>query len=167
MVRWKIREMEKDHLDQVMEIEKMSFPTPWTKSMFLDELSSPLSFHFVASKRENQGDLVLCYIIFWMFLGEVHILNLATHPAFRELGIARSLLLFTLDFSYQRGGILYLLEARKGNQAALNLYQKVGFSSWGVRKKYYSDTGEDAIIMGFFYGDRIYGTKGDEQSRLP
>jgi ribosomal-protein-alanine N-acetyltransferase len=167
MVRWKIREMDKDHLEQVMEIERASFPTPWTENMFLYELTSPLSFHFVASKWEKGSDMVLCYIVFWMFRGEVHILNLATHSAFRKLGIAHSLLLFTLDFSYRRGGILYLLEVRKGNQAAINLYQKVGFASWGVRKKYYADTGEDAIIMGLFYGDRTSETKGDEQSRLP
>ena len=166
-MQWKIREMDRDHLEQVMEIERASFPTPWTEKMFLHELSSPLSFHFVASHRENRHDLVLCYIIFWMFSGEVHILNLATHPAFRRLGIARSLLLFALDFSYSRGGIWYLLEAREGNQAALHLYQKVGFASYGVRRKYYADTGEDAILMGLFYGDRIYGKKDDEQSRLP
>jgi ribosomal-protein-alanine N-acetyltransferase len=157
--------MRDDHIEQVMEIERASFAVPWTKGMFLYELTSPLSYHFVASKREKRGDLVLCYIIFWMFRGEVHILNLATHPAFRRLGIAHSLLLFSLDFSYRRGGILHLLEVRKGNEAALTLYHRVGFASWGVRKKYYADTGEDAVIMGLFYGDRIYGTKR-EQSRL-
>jgi len=174
MVRWKIQEMDKSHLEQVMEIERASFPTPWTEKMFLEELASPLSFRFVASRRERHltkgsppADFVLCYIIFWMFREEVHILNLATHPDFRRLGIARSLLLFTLDFSYKRGSILYLLEAREGNQSALNLYQKLGFSSCGVRKRYYADTGEDAILMGLFYGDRIYEEKDDGQSRLP
>lgn len=174
MVRWKIQEMDKSHLEQVMEIERASFPTPWTEKMFLEELASPLSFDFVATRKERHltkgsppADFVLCYIIFWMFREEVHILNLATHPDFRRLGIARSLLLFTLDFSYKRGSILYLLEAREGNQSALNLYQKLGFSSCGVRKRYYADTGEDAILMGLFYGDRIYEEKDDGQSRLP
>jgi ribosomal-protein-alanine N-acetyltransferase len=157
MLRWKIGEMGINHLAQVMEIERASFPTPWTEKMFLDELASPLSFHFMASQPEKRRDFILCYIIFWMFKEEVHILNLATRPAFRRLGIAHSLLLFALDFSYQRGGILYLLEARERNQAALRLYQKVGFSPCGVRKKYYVDTGEDAILMGLFYGDRTYG----------
>jgi ribosomal-protein-alanine N-acetyltransferase len=159
-VRWKIREMEKDHIEQVMEIERASFSIPWTKEMFLYELDSSLSFHFVASRWENRRDLVLCYVIFWMFKEEVHILNLATHPAFRQRGIANSVLLFVLDFAYRRGAILYLLEVRKGNQAALRLYRKVGFASWGVRTKYYADTGEDAIIMGLFYGDRAYRSKG-------
>jgi ribosomal-protein-alanine N-acetyltransferase len=174
MVQWKIQEMDKSHLEQIMKIERASFPTPWTEKMFLEELASPLSFHFVATRRERHltkgsplADFVLCYIIFWMFREEVHILNLATNPDFRRLGIARSLLLFTLDFSYKKGGIVYLLEAREGNQSALNLYQKLGFSSCGVRKRYYADTDENAILMGLFYGDRIYEEKDDGQSRLP
>ena len=159
--------MRKDHIEQVMEIEKASFPMPWTKSMFLYEITSPLSFHFVATKPETKGDQVLCYIIFWMLMEEVHILNLATHPAFRGRGIAHSLLLFSLDFAYKRGGILYLLEVRKGNEAALNLYYKVGFAAWRVRRKYYADTGEDALIMRLFYGDRTYEKTNTRQSRLP
>jgi ribosomal-protein-alanine N-acetyltransferase len=83
---------------------------------------------------------------------------LATHPDFRKLGIASALLLFVLDFAYKRGVILYLLEVREGNHAAVSLYRKVGFTSWGVRKKYYADTDEDGIIMGLFYADRLYGT---------
>lgn len=162
MVQWNIGEMDQNHLEQVMEIEQASFPTPWTEKMFLEELTSPLSFHFIASQQEKRHDLVLSYIIFWMLKEEVHILNLATHPAFRRLGIAHSLLLFALDFSYRRGGILYLLEAREKNQAALHLYQKAGFVSCGIRKRYYTDTGEDAILMGLFYGDRIHKEKDDE-----
>jgi ribosomal-protein-alanine N-acetyltransferase len=158
--------MRRDHLEQVLEIERASFPTPWTKGMFLKEFNSPLSFHFVATKPAPQGDLVVCYVIFWMLMEEVHILNLATHPTFRRLGIAHSLLLFSLDFAYRRGGKVYLLEVRRGNQAALNLYQKVGFTALRVRRKYYADTGEDAFIMRLFYGDRTYEKKGDEQSRL-
>ena len=150
-----------------MQIEKASFPTPWTSGMFLAELTSPRSYHFVATRQGGKKDLVLSYIFFWLFMEEVHILNLATHPDFRKLGIASSLLLFVLDFAYQRGGILYLLEVREGNQAAVSLYRKVGFTSWGVRKKYYADTDEDGIIMGFFYADRLCGTKNDEQSHLP
>lgn len=166
-VRWEINEMRREHMAQVMEIERASFPTPWTKKMFFDKLNSPLSYHFVATKPETKDDIVLCYIIFWMLMEEVHILNVATHPAFRNRGIAHSLLLFSLDFSYRRGGILYLLEVRRGNQAALNLYQKVGFTAWRVRRNYYADTGEDALIMRLFYGDRTYEKRGDEQSRLP
>jgi ribosomal-protein-alanine N-acetyltransferase len=162
-----IHTMRKKHIEQVMEIERASFPTPWTKHMFLKELSSPLSYPFVVTKSEARGDVVVCYIIFWMLLEEVHILNLATHADYRRLGIAHSLLHFSLDFTYKRGSIVYFLEVRRGNQAAIDLYRKVGFASWRVRRHYYADTGEDAIIMRLFYGDRAYEKKGDEQSRLP
>jgi ribosomal-protein-alanine N-acetyltransferase len=166
-VRWKIQEMTKEHIEQVLEIERASFLTPWTKRMFLDEMNAPLSYPFVVTTSETRGELVICYIIFWLLLEKVHILNLATHPAYRRLGIAHSLLHFSLDVAYKKGGIVYLLEVRRGNQAAIDLYQKVGFASWRVRRNYYADTGEDALIMRLFYGDRAYEKKGDEQSRLP
>ena len=165
-MRWKINEMRKDHIEQVLEIEKASFPTPWTKSMFLDKFNSPFFFNFVATDSERKGDLVVCYIIFWMLREEVHILNLATHPAYRRLGIAHSLLLFSLDFAYKRGAIAYLLEVRRGNEAALNLYEKVGFAPWRIRRNYYADTGEDALKMRLLCGDRIYEKKVGEPSRL-
>lgn len=166
-MRWLIKEMLNDHVAQIMEIERKSFITPWTKDMFLHEMTAPFSFHFVALAGDDAGgDQVVCYIIFWILMEEVHILNLATHPDFRKQGIAHSLLLFALDFSYKKGGILYFLEVRRRNQAALNLYRKVGFAAWRVRRNYYADTGEDALIMRLFYGDRIYARQGDGQSRL-
>jgi ribosomal-protein-alanine N-acetyltransferase len=166
-VRWNIQEMRKEHIEQALEIEKASFLTPWTKRMFIDEINSPLSYPFVVTTSETRGELVICYIILWLLIEEVHILNIATHPAYRRLGIAHSLLQFALDVAYKKGGIVYLLEVRRGNQAAIDLYQKVGFASWRVRRNYYADTGEDALIMRLFYGDRAYEKKGDEQSRLP
>jgi ribosomal-protein-alanine N-acetyltransferase len=166
-VRWHIQELKNEHLQQIMQIEKASFPTPWTEGMFLSELSSANSHHFVATKQDRGKAVVLCYIFFWMFMEEVHILNLATHPEFRKLGIASALLLFVFDFAYRKGGIIYLLEVREGNQAAVSLYQKMGFSAWGIRKKYYADTGEDGILMGLIYADRLYISKDDKQSHLP
>jgi ribosomal-protein-alanine N-acetyltransferase len=159
--------MKSEHLEQVMEIERASFSTPWTSSMFLCELASPISFPFVAVKRERNDSFVLSYIVSWMVKQEVQILNLATHPSFRRLGVAHSLLHFTLDCAYRKGGICYFLEVRKGNQAALNLYQRVGFTSYGIRRNYYADTGEDALVMRLFYRDRIDEQKGAEHSRLP
>jgi ribosomal-protein-alanine N-acetyltransferase len=166
-VHWKIIEMKSEHLEQVMEIERASFPTPWTSSMFFCELTSPISFPFVAVKGEKQDNFVLSYIVFWMFKGEVQILNLATHPGFRRLGIAYSLLQFTLDFTHKKRGICYFLEVRRSNQAAFNLYERMGFTLYGIRKNYYTDTGEDALVMSLFYGDRTGEQKGDERSRLP
>jgi ribosomal-protein-alanine N-acetyltransferase len=135
--------------------------------MFLDEITSPLAYPFVVTTSETEREMVISYIILWILMEEVHILNLATHPDCRRRGIAHSLLLFALGFAYTQGGILYLLEVRRGNQAAIDLYQKVGFASWRIRSNYYADTGEDALIMRLFYGNRAYKEKGDEQSLLP
>ena len=166
-VRWKINEMRREHIEQILEIEKQSFLTPWTHGMFLNEFNSPLSYHFVVTRSEEGGDVVIGYIIFWMLMEEVHILNVATHPAYRRRRIAHFLLHFALDFAYAKGGIAYFLEVRRGNQAAIDLYRKVGFALWRVREHYYADTGEDALIMRLFYGDRAYDKKGDEHPRLP
>ena len=167
IVQWKIHKMKREHLEQVIKIEKASFPTPWTSSMFLCELNSSISFPFVAVKEEKQDSFVLSYIVFWLFKGEVQILNLATHPDFRRLGVAYSLLNFTLDFTHKKGGTCYFLDVRKGNQAALNLYQRVGFTPAGIRRDYYADTGEDALVMRLFYRDRIDEQKRAEYSHLP
>ena len=70
-MQWKISEMKRNHIEQVLEIERLSFLTPWTKSMFLDEFSSPLSYHFVATKPDTRNELVVCYIVFWMLMKEV------------------------------------------------------------------------------------------------
>ena len=79
--------------------------------------------------------------------------------------MAHSLVLFSLDFSYRKGGILCLLEVRKRNRAAVNLYKKMGFAPWSIRRRYYVDTGEDAIVMKLFLGDRIYGYEDDGRPR--
>jgi len=156
MLQWEIREMRREHLEQVMHIERKSFPTPWTRGMFLYELHSPISICLVATAVGKRKEEILGYVIFCVVKGEVHILNLATLPSFRRMGIARSLFLHTLHLSYQKGGVVYFLEVRKGNQAAINLYRRVGFAPWAVRKGYYGDTGEDAIIMRLFCGGRLF-----------
>jgi ribosomal-protein-alanine N-acetyltransferase len=90
---------------------------------------------------------VLGYICIWLVNGEVHILNLACHPDFRRHGIATSLLKYSLLFSIQKGVKKAFLEVRECNHEALSLYEKYGFEPIGIRKGYYSDTKEDAIVM--------------------
>ncbi len=151
-----ITKMEELHLSQVLEIERLSFSTPWTRSMFFNELHNPYSFQYLmVMPNLNQVDKVLCYIIFRILQEDVHILNIATHPEFRKNGLALSLMLFTLDFTYNYGCIDHFLEVRKSNIPAINLYRKVGFTTLTIKKRYYSDNGEDAIIMHLFMGGRI------------
>ena len=124
--------------------------------MFLYELHAPHSFSLVAAIDPHADSDIIGYIVFRIVYGEVHIFNLATHPAFRRRGAAQSLLHHVLNFAYTQGGIIYFLEARARNQAAINLYKKMGFTPWAIRRRYYVDTGEDALIMRLFYGGRLY-----------
>lgn len=142
-----VDEMTRDDLDEVLAIERLSFPTPWSKNLFLKELHSDLSTIILFKSDSFKNHKVLGYICIWLIGGEVHILNLACHPDFRRRGIATSLLEQSLFFSFNKGVRRAFLEVRELNQEALGLYEKYGFKQIGIRKGYYSDTGEDAVVM--------------------
>ncbi len=135
--------MEEDHIDQIMEIEKVSFPTPWHKRIFELELGKPRSLHSVY----KIGDKVVGYLISWMLYDEIHILNVAVHPEYRRNGIAKKLIDHTINHFSKKGAITVILEVRTSNIAAQNLYEKMGFQVLRTRKKYYTDTGEDALVL--------------------
>ena len=142
-----IRPMWREDLNDVLRIEKVSFPSPWPERLFLKELTNPVSDLFVALAPNLGGDHVVGYIVCWLVAGEVHVQNLAAHPQFRRLGIASALLEYALSYYRHRGAQNIYLEVRKYNLTAQQLYSKFHFRSVGVRRRYYSDTGEDAIIM--------------------
>jgi ribosomal-protein-alanine N-acetyltransferase len=138
-----IDEMKPEDLDEVMAIEEASFPTPWPRQIFEMELKSKRSF-----KRVSRiGGVVTGYIIAWMVYDEGHILNIAVHPNFRREGIGETLMRECLDHFSKEGARYAILEVRRSNMAAIKLYEKLGFKSIGVRRGYYTDTGEDAIMM--------------------
>ncbi len=131
-----------------MEIERQSFPSPWPRQFFLAELSQPHSTTLLARLTEpTPGGPVVGYIVYWLLIDELHILNLAVHPAWRRRGIAQRLLKEALQQARERGCCIAWLEVRPSNAAALSLYQTFGFQLIMTRKGYYSDTGEDALIL--------------------
>lgn len=137
-----------DHLGEVMEIERLSFPTPWSKQFFVNELKYGIASLFVAVVPEKGGhERVVGYIVCGQVLDEVHIQNLAVHPRFRRKGVATRLLTYIFNHFGERGVSSFYLEVRSKNPPALNLYKKMGFIPIGVRKGYYSDTKDDAIVM--------------------
>jgi ribosomal-protein-alanine N-acetyltransferase len=144
MIPIKIEFMQVNDLDEVMLIEKMSFPTPWSREMFLlDLLDNSSAYYLVARCR----DKVIGYTGFWLIAGEMHIANLAVHPSFRRQKVAHRLLLDSLYLALSKGAQRSTLEVRVSNFGAQKLYENFGFIKAGVRKRYYSDTKEDAIIM--------------------
>jgi ribosomal-protein-alanine N-acetyltransferase len=129
--------------DSILEIEKLSFITPWGEEAFRGEIANRYS-RLWAYIADNE---VLGYICFWQILDEIHLLNLAVHPLRRKNALGTFLLNEMILVSLKDGGRIAWLEVRPSNKNALNLYMRAGFVEAGRRYRYYSDTGEDAIIM--------------------
>ncbi len=142
-----IIEMKGEDIDEVLDIENLCFKSPWTRYAFEQELDIEWSKVFVAKKPAPHKKRIVGYICLWVVTNEVHILNLATHPNFHRHGIATGLLGFGINFSMRVGVEVATLEVRKSNFPAISLYRKFGFEAMGVRRRYYSDNSEDAIVM--------------------
>jgi len=140
----KIRPMEISDLPKVMEIERQSFPSPWSEKTFRQELlRNRIALYLVV----EDGEDILGYLGFWMVRGEIHITNLAVDPTCRRKGIASGLLAVVYKLARKNGTKIITLEVRASNQQARELYRKEGFEEKGVRRGYYRDSNEDAIIM--------------------
>ena len=130
----------------IEKIEKRAYPTPWSRSMFAGELSKPSSICMGAASSDHDGRLI-GYMIVSRYVDAWHIMNLAVREDCRRQGIARRLLeeLFTLTAGDPMRG--YTLEVRVSNEGAIRLYETAGFSVTGVRRGYYTDNREDALVM--------------------
>ncbi len=137
------RPMLEADLDRVVEIEKASMPSPWSKELFDEELKRGAAHYFVA---EEDGQ-VAGYMGYWEAPEEAHIINLAVAPEFRKRGVGQRMMEYCLDFAAKRGAGIATLEVRQSNEAAQRLYEKCDFRVVAIRKKYYSDNQEDAIVM--------------------
>jgi [ribosomal protein S18]-alanine N-acetyltransferase len=134
-------------MEDVLSIEKLSYSSPWPISQFEKELQNPISCKFTARLMQGGKELVAAYIIFWVVADEAHILNISTHPDFRKMGISKNLLIFALDHMEDRNVRGVFLEVRRSNIIAQKLYRGFGFKAIAVRKGYYGDNNEDAIVM--------------------
>ena len=140
-----LRKLQLRDLTRVEEIERRSYPTPWSRSMFAGEIAKPSSICLGAFDPET-GDLI-GYMIISRYVDAWHVMNIAVDPEARRRGIATSLLdrLFELTAGDGRRG--YTLEVRISNTAAISLYERAGFRPRGIRRGYYTDNREDALIM--------------------
>jgi ribosomal-protein-alanine N-acetyltransferase len=130
-------------LEQVTAIERKCFHRPWKPGGFRTELQRKPSRCLVV----RQGWSVLGYIIFWLLPPEIHILNIAVHPSVQRRGLAGLLLDYTAEYGRETGVEEIFLEVRAGNRAAQALYRSRGFRQVGVRKNYYAQDQEDALVM--------------------
>jgi [ribosomal protein S18]-alanine N-acetyltransferase len=142
-----IAAMAEAHLGAVMEIERYSFIAPWSKNLFCHELSTHISRSFVALVREADRQQVAAYMCSWIIHEEGNILKFACHPQYRRQGVGRLLLRHGLQDAWRMGARIASLEVRPSNTGALLFYTACGFVRAGVRKGYYQETAEDAVIM--------------------
>ncbi len=136
--------MQLKHIPDVLKVERVSFLTPWSDHAFTYEiLYNELSYYTVALL----DDVVVGYAGMWMILDEAHVTNVAVAPTHRNRKIGRLLMQQLMNKAAQNGINRMTLEVRPSNAYARRLYQSLGFKELGVRKNYYTDTNEDAIIM--------------------
>jgi ribosomal-protein-alanine N-acetyltransferase len=141
--------LREEHLAAVMEIERKLFPTPWTEEMFMQEIADDtLSQSHVALR---DGDVV-GYMIVWHIHDEAHLLNIGVTPAYQRAGVASAMVEFAIEEGRRQQCRMVTLEVREGNEAALRLYKKLGFAPVILRKNYYSEEHEDAIVMMLLLG---------------
>jgi ribosomal-protein-alanine N-acetyltransferase len=143
---WRLYPMRIADLDQVLVIEEYSFPTPWQRRMYEQDLSTNQYSRFFVIKHIETGE-VAAYIGSWFIIDEAHIGTIATKREMRGMRFAEQLIAYSALQASNEGMTYIILEVRTGNQAAIRLYERLGFERVGLRRKYYTDTGEDAYLM--------------------
>ncbi|ACA45755.1 ribosomal-protein-alanine N-acetyltransferase [Clostridium botulinum] len=134
-----------EHIDGVMEIDNLSFSVPWSRNSYETELKNKFAKYIVVLNKETNK--VLGFAGMWLIIDECHITNIAVHPNHRGLGIGNILMNEIIDICKEHNLTSITLEVRESNTAAKNLYYKYGFKDSGIRKGYYADNNENALLM--------------------
>ena len=147
MTTIELRRLVLGDLLEIEAIERRSYPTPWSRSMFAGELAKPTSICLGAFEADVEDGPLVGYLIVSRYVDAWHVMNVAVDPDHRGRGVATMLLerLFDLTADDARRG--YTLEVRVSNQKAIDLYERLDFRSRGLRRGYYTDNREDALIM--------------------
>jgi ribosomal-protein-alanine N-acetyltransferase len=145
MLALEIRRLQLRDLGAVEEIERRAYPTPWSRSMFAGEVAKPSSICLGAFDADSNR--LIGYLIVSRYVDAWHVMNVAVAPEHRRLGIASRLLNDLFELTFDDGQRGYTLEVRVSNESAIRLYERMGFRGRGVRRGYYTDNREDALIM--------------------
>ncbi|MGO5091555.1 ribosomal protein S18-alanine N-acetyltransferase [Clostridium sp. LCP25S3_F10] len=134
-----------EHIDGVMEIDNLSFSVPWSRNSYETELKNKFAKYIVVlDKKTNK---VLGFAGMWLIIDECHITNIAVHPNYRKLGVGNILMNEIIAICKEQNISGMTLEVRESNTPAKNLYYKYGFKDSGIRKGYYADNNENALLM--------------------
>lgn len=145
MEKVKVLRMTKEDVEDVFHIEELIHPNHhWSKDSFYNEIANNLAYYYCV---KNESNKISAYIGVWQILEEAHVTTLGVHPDFRGLQLAQILLIQALKDCYKNMIKYVTLEVRESNVPAISLYEKFLFESIGMRKKYYQDNGENALIM--------------------
>lgn len=146
-----LRPMTLDDTQRVHEIDRLSFPLPWSERSYRFEITEnkkAVTLVAEAAPLESTAQpVVVGMVVIWAILDEAHVATIATHPDYRGQGIGRRLLAAGLLIAYERGARMAYLEVRRSNLTAQKIYEQFGFETAGVRPRYYKDNNEDAILM--------------------
>ncbi len=140
-----------EHINDIMIIERLSFAIPWSKKSFVEEISNNKFAHYICAVTHNN---TLGYAGMWKIFDEGHITNFAVHPEYRRAGIGSKMMDALIGKANVMGIKSMTLEVRENNKGAISLYTGYGFREVGIRKNYYVNNGENAIIM--WKMDKIY-----------
>jgi ribosomal-protein-alanine N-acetyltransferase len=161
--------IQSSHIPEILEIEKTLFATPWTRGMFEQEIAArpgpdgPGTYSVVATV----GDRVAGYVVAWFIDEGVHLMNIAVRREFQRRGIGRRLLADLVKTASAAGKRFIVLEVRAGNAAAQALYRTFLFENIGIRRRYYADNGEDAVLMALRLSSRSPRRKREPKKREP
>ncbi|MBE2906048.1 ribosomal protein S18-alanine N-acetyltransferase [Anoxybacillus flavithermus] len=131
-------------LDRIIEIEQRSFTLPWSRSSFHQELTNNPYARYIVMEHDGQ---IIGYCGMWLVMDEAHITNIAVLPEFRGKKLGEALMKQAMALAREEGAKTMTLEVRVSNIVAQSLYRKLGFLNGGIRKRYYSDNQEDALVM--------------------
>ncbi len=139
-----IDDMTLEDIDAVQEVERASFPVPWPRDAFRHEIAQNRNARYIVAR---EGERLVGYAGLWLMVDEAHITTFAVLPDFRRRRIGERMLQRLFDVASDMKAEWLTLEVRASNLAAQKLYEKYGFRRAGVRRRYYSDNSEDALIM--------------------
>ena len=139
-----IRNANENDVKLLADMDEMCFSAPWSETSFFEEITTNKVAKYIVAEIDGE---IVGYAGIWIILDEGHITNVAVHPEHRRKGIAKAIISEIIARSEEAGANLFALEVRTSNEAAILLYEKFDFKKVGIRKGYYENNGEDAIIM--------------------